>query len=713
MSARDKGSKPNLGQEGGHSSEAADNLPAIAIRRLSKAYEIYERPIDRLKQTLWRGRRQFYREFWALRDVSFSVQRGETVGIIGRNGAGKSTLLQVLAGTLAPSSGEVEVNGRVAALLELGSGFRPDFTGRENVYMNAMLLGLDRREIDERFDAVAAFADIGDFLDQPVRTYSSGMLMRLAFAVSVSVEPEILIIDEALAVGDMAFQAKCYERLARLTDSGATLLLVSHDLGTIKAHCRSVAYLKQGELRGFGSAPEVTEKYIMDLRDEDRRGAPLGQGIRAKTPLGSEGAVAFGTDQGAVIDAVFSDTGSRQASCATGDLIQVTLEVEYDATVKRPSASVIICDHRMIEVSGRYFELPHSDRDPGGTRRKLRFSLEAPFNRGNYFLTVRLEDRVAEANFVPIDKQVAALVLSVVRPPRHQFIGMVDTGIVVEREPAPGVAVFQQQHRRSILFITLDSCRYDTFEAARAPHLKVVGPLHRAMAPSYFTYGSHAAMFMGFTPGIAEVAVPHLNPKFAKLFKLVGAGHGGKGGEFKSLEGRSIIDGLRRAGYFTVGAAAVGWFNPGSLTGRQLTRDFDRFFFAADTAGLRRQLAWLKDELSPERPVFAFLNIGETHVPYHYEGAPWDASWNPCIPFGTANDAAECRRRQIACLEHVDAALAPLLDAFAQGTIVVCADHGDCWGEDGLWEHGFHHPRVLEVPLLFRLADHLGEPSQT
>ncbi len=713
MSALRTDADASSGQAVWHRSETAGNGAAIAIRQVSKAYEIYERPIDRLKQTLWRGRRRFYREFWALRDVSFSVPRGETVGIIGRNGAGKSTLLQVLAGTLSPTSGEVEINGRVAALLELGSGFRPDFTGRENVYMNAMLLGLDRGEIEQRFDGVAAFADIGDFLDQPVRTYSSGMLMRLAFAVSVSVEPEILIIDEALAVGDMAFQAKCYERLERLTDSGATLLLVSHDLGTIKAHCRSVAYLRQGELRAFGSAPEVTEKYIMDLRDEDRRGAPLGQGIRAKTPLGSEGAMAFGTDQGAVIDAVFSDTGSRQATCATGDLIQVTLDVEYDATVKRPSASVIICDHRMIEVSGRYIELPGTDRDPGGTRRKVRFSLETPFNRGNYFLTVRLEDRVAEANFVPIDKQVAALVLSVVRPPRHQFIGMLDTGIVAAREPVPGTAVFAPQHRQSILFITLDSCRYDTFEAARAPHLKAVGPLHRAMAPSYFTYGSHAAMFMGFTPGMAEVAAPHLNPKYTKLFKLVGAGHGGKGGEFKSLEGRSIIDGLRRFGYLTVGAAAVGWFDPGSLTGRQLSRDFDRFFFAGDTSGLRRQLAWLKDELSPERPVFAFLNVGETHVPYHHEGAPWSASWNPCIPFGITNDAAECRRRQLACLEHVDAALAPLLNAFAEATIIICADHGDCWGEDGLWEHGFHHPKVLEVPLLFRLAEPVGKSNKT
>src|SRR5829696_2572400 len=186
---------------------------AISVRGAGKMHRIYDRPQDRLKQMLWRGRRQYGREFWALRDVSFELRRGEMMGIIGRNGSGKSTLLQIIAGTLTPSEGEVTVNGRVAALLELGSGFNPEFTGRENVFLNGSILGISREEIQQRFDDIAAFADIGGFIEQPVKTYSSGMLVRLAFAVQASIEPDVLIVDEALAGGDVFFRQKCYRRL--------------------------------------------------------------------------------------------------------------------------------------------------------------------------------------------------------------------------------------------------------------------------------------------------------------------------------------------------------------------------------------------------------------------------------------------------------------------------------------------------------------------
>ena len=261
------------------------------------------------------------------------------------------------------------------------------------------------------------------------------------------------------------------------------------------------------------------------------------------------------------------------------------------------------------------------------------------------------------------------------------------------------------QDPRSILFITLDSCRYDTFLAADAPNLKAVGELHRAMAPGNFTYGSHAAMFVGFTPGIAGRPEPFINPKFGKIFKITGAGFPGKGGEFMTLSGRSIIEGLKRKGYLAVGSAALGWFDPQTETGVHLSRDFDHFYYPGNSYSLAKQLHWLADALAAaERPVFAFLNVGETHVPYYFEGAPWPRDVNPCVPFAQTNDAAECRRRQIACLEFVDEKLAPVLHAFSDSSIIICADHGDCWGEDGLWEHGIHHEKVLEVPLLFRLA---------
>jgi len=213
----------------------------LKVENIGKRYEIYEVPHHRLLQTLLRGRKQFYKEFWALRDVSFEVKKGECLGIIGRNGCGKSTLLQIIAGTLAPTTGSVSVNGKIAALLELGSGFNPEFTGRENVYMNGAIMGLSKAEMDQKFDEIAAFADIGEFIDQPVKIYSSGMYVRLAFAAAINVDPDILIIDEALSVGDELFQRKCFSRIEAIKSSGATILFVSHSGGTIVELCDRAA----------------------------------------------------------------------------------------------------------------------------------------------------------------------------------------------------------------------------------------------------------------------------------------------------------------------------------------------------------------------------------------------------------------------------------------------------------------------------------------
>lgn len=242
---------------------------AIRVNNISKYFEIYDKPSHRLLQMLYRGRKQFFKPYWALRDISFEVKRGECVGIIGRNGAGKSTLLQIVTGTLAPSSGSVELNGRVAALLELGSGFNPEFTGRENVYLNAALLGLSKEETDAKYQEILQFADIGDFVDQPVKTYSSGMVVRLAFAVQVMVEPEILIVDEALAVGDIRFQKKCFQYMEKLCDQGTTLFLVTHDLEQVKKFCSYVYWLEGGMLREHGIPREVTENYTVFMQFEE------------------------------------------------------------------------------------------------------------------------------------------------------------------------------------------------------------------------------------------------------------------------------------------------------------------------------------------------------------------------------------------------------------------------------------------------------------
>ncbi len=250
----------------------SSNDIAIRVSNLSKRYEIYANPPDRLKQFVMprlqrltgREPKQYFREFWALNDVSFEVKKGETVGIIGRNGSGKSTLLQIICGTLSPTSGSVETNGRIAALLELGSGFNPEFTGRENVYMNAAVLGLSKEEVDERFDDIAAFADIGLFIDQPVKTYSSGMAVRLAFAVQSQVEPDILIVDEALSVGDAKFQVKCFDQLRQLKENGTSILLVTHSSEQIVTHCTTAILLNGGIQVETGKPRHVVNRY-MDL----------------------------------------------------------------------------------------------------------------------------------------------------------------------------------------------------------------------------------------------------------------------------------------------------------------------------------------------------------------------------------------------------------------------------------------------------------------
>ena len=230
---------------------------------------MYEKPVHRLFQTLCAGRKQFYKEFWALKDISFDVHKGECVGIIGRNGAGKSTLLQIVTGTLQPTSGVVETRGRVAALLELGSGFNPEFTGRENVYMNASILGLSKEEIDARYQDMLDFAEIGEFIDQPVKTYSSGMMVRLAFAVVAHVDADILIVDEALAVGDAFFQQKCM-RFIRKFKEEHTILFVSHDTGAVVNLCDRGILLDGGQVKMIGSPKEVSEQYLRDLYSENQ-----------------------------------------------------------------------------------------------------------------------------------------------------------------------------------------------------------------------------------------------------------------------------------------------------------------------------------------------------------------------------------------------------------------------------------------------------------
>lgn len=248
---------------------------AIEVKGLSKAYKLYDKPVDRLKESLDPFRRQYHRDFYALREVSFDIRRGETVGIIGKNGSGKSTLLKMITGVLTPSAGSMTVNGKVSALLELGAGFNPEFTGIENIYMNGTIMGYSRKEMDQRLEDIIAFADIGDFIHQPVKTYSSGMFARLAFAVAINVEPDILIVDEALSVGDVFFQNKCFKKFRELKEKQVTILFVSHDMGSIKQMTSRVLWLHEGVQRMFDETEPVCEEYfneqlrLQNLLNED------------------------------------------------------------------------------------------------------------------------------------------------------------------------------------------------------------------------------------------------------------------------------------------------------------------------------------------------------------------------------------------------------------------------------------------------------------
>ncbi len=238
---------------------AAEN--AIEIKDVTKIYKLYEKPIDRLKESMNIGHKSYHKDFYALSNLSFTVEKGQTVGIIGTNGSGKSTILKIITGVLTPTTGQVKVHGKISALLELGAGFNMDYTGIENIYMNGTMMGFSKKEMDGKLKDILEFADIGDFVYQPVKTYSSGMFVRLAFALAINVEPEILIVDEALSVGDVFFQAKCYRRMEEIRKSGTTIVMVTHDMGSIIKYCDKVILLNKGEFIAEGSAGKIVDLY--------------------------------------------------------------------------------------------------------------------------------------------------------------------------------------------------------------------------------------------------------------------------------------------------------------------------------------------------------------------------------------------------------------------------------------------------------------------
>ncbi|CAH9017710.1 ABC transporter ATP-binding protein [Candidatus Nitrosacidococcus sp. I8] len=396
-------------------------IPLIKVDSVSKCYHLYQRPQDRLLQLWFKNRKQLYQEFWALQNISFEIYSGESVAIIGQNGAGKSTLLQLIAGTLSPTSGRITIRGKVAALLQLGSGFNPEFTGRENIFLNGAILGFSRNEISNRFVEITDFADIGNFVDQPVKTYSSGMVMRLAFAVSTCLDPEILIIDEALAVGDAVFQFKCRNRLQELITRGVTLLFVSHDMSAVKSFCRRAIYLETGQKKAEGEAEQIAESYFMDVRAKQVKNTLT---KNKTTAIQGKSRGGYGTQEGEIISAHFKTTGNNQAFFNYGDIVTFTVICQLNTLIKSPILSVVIQAGNLVGIGGQWFPLSSFIKEQQPIA--LTMALPAYFNEGKYFITLRLEDQQGEKNIFILHKIPGALSFDVFSQKEKALLGFYD-----------------------------------------------------------------------------------------------------------------------------------------------------------------------------------------------------------------------------------------------------------------------------------------------
>jgi lipopolysaccharide transport system ATP-binding protein len=358
--------------------------PAISAQNLSKAFQLYDRPIDRLKQMLMRGRRRYYKEFAALHDVNFELQKGEVLGLLGRNGAGKSTLLQLICGTLSPTSGHVKVQGRVAALLELGAGFNPEFSGKENIYLNASILGLSKAEIDARYDAIVDFSGIAEFIHQPVKTYSSGMYVRLAFSIATSVDPDILIIDEALSVGDGAFSRKSFDRIMRLKEKGATILFCSHSIYQVEALCTRALWLEKGVVRMMGDPSTVAARYQNFL---DRDASPVGAAPVAEMQATS------GQARILAVQTRADDTvGTSLEIHSSQQTLGVAVGFASDPALPSPVVGVTVhsSDGRPIASSSTQGDGLVLERDPAGRGTVTIEFPNIPLLKGEYYVGVYL-----------------------------------------------------------------------------------------------------------------------------------------------------------------------------------------------------------------------------------------------------------------------------------------------------------------------------------
>lgn len=395
---------------------------AISVNNVSKMYKLYDNPMDRLKESLGLSRKKKYKEHYALNDVSFQVHKGETVGIIGTNGSGKSTILKIITGVLNPTQGQVVVDGRISALLELGAGFNGEYSGIENVYLNGTMIGFSREEIDAKLQDILDFADIGDFVNQPVKTYSSGMFVRLAFAVAINIEPEILIVDEALSVGDVFFQAKCYRKFEEFKEMGKTILFVSHDLSSIGKYCDRVVLLNKGKKLAEGDAKEMVNLYrrvLVNQYEEPEEAAkeetqdavvepddPVTEGeketvkkpgvvrreegdqMKSKLNLNPE-VLEYGSKLAEIEDfAIRDDSGMITNVIEKGQEFSVDMKIRFQEDISEPIFAFTLKDLKGTEITGTntmYENTPMKPQKKGDVR-YVTFTQKMPLEAGEYML---------------------------------------------------------------------------------------------------------------------------------------------------------------------------------------------------------------------------------------------------------------------------------------------------------------------------------------
>ncbi len=375
-----------------------DSASAIHAAGLSKCYQLYNHPRDRLKQFLWRGRRTFFRELWALQNIDLTVTHGEVVGIVGQNGSGKSTLLQLICGTLTPTSGSLHVNGRIAALLELGAGFNPEFTGRENIYMSAAILGLSSAEIADRLEHIIEFSGIRDFIDQPVKTYSSGMFVRLAFSVSINVDPEILVIDEALSVGDGAFSRKSFDRIMQLRDAGKTILFCSHSMFQVESLCSRVIWLDHGKMIADGDAAKVVADYQIFLDKsalaKNDEAASATSSLPIETPQSTESSqFAAGHAHLEKVSILVDGKNCKDAPVISGQSsLSVRITFASDPALPCPNVAVTIhsMDARTITSAATWEDRITPVRQPDGSGSICLTFDQLPLLKGEYLISAHL-----------------------------------------------------------------------------------------------------------------------------------------------------------------------------------------------------------------------------------------------------------------------------------------------------------------------------------